>query len=125
MTRDLILLTQVSGSSHVGRKGGRSILGPEGTMESGNLQMVPRKRRVATEEPGVPSGLEKDSVLSPRGTGWWQRASRASGALAKEAEVQGSVPAGAGARTWVRKPGRSQGMGKISLPGLQDPAQKS
>lgn len=83
-------------SSHAG-EGGRSIQGPEGAMENGNIQSALRKRRVTIEEPGVPSGLEKDSVLCPRGTEWWLRASRAAGALAKEAEVQGSVPAGTGA----------------------------
>lgn len=120
MNRDLILLTQVSVSSSYVGEGGRSILGPDGAMENGNIQLVLRKRRVAIEEPGVPSGLEKNSVLSPRGTGWWLRASWAALALAKEAEVQGSVPAGTGVRTWVRKPGRSQGMRKIALPGLWD-----
>lgn len=80
-----------------GREGGRSTLGPDGTMEYGNIQSVLRKTSVAIQEPGVPSRLEKNSVLSPRGTGWWLRASWAAGALAKEAEVHGSVPAGAGA----------------------------
>lgn len=47
--------------------------------------------------PEVLSGLEKDSVLSLRGTGWWLKASRAAGALAKKAEVQGNAPAGTGA----------------------------
>lgn len=99
MDLDLILLTQVPVSSHVGggREGGRSILGPDGTMENGNIPSALRKRSVAIEEPGVPIGLEKSSVLSPRGTGWWLRASRAAGALAKEAQVHGRVPAGTGA----------------------------
>lgn len=50
MNRDLILLTQVSVSSHKG-EGGRSILGSDGTMENGNIQLVLKKRRVTIEEP--------------------------------------------------------------------------
>lgn len=78
--------------------------GPNGTLENGNIQLAAR-RRVAVWEPEVLSGLEKDSDLSPKGTGWWLRASRAAGALAKEAEVQGSAPAGIGARLPERRSG--------------------
>lgn len=67
-------------------EGGKSAQGPTGTLENGNNQLLVRKRRVAMWVPEVLSGLEKDSVLSLRGTGWWLKASRAAGALAKKAE---------------------------------------
>lgn len=78
-------------------RGGREIYkGPTRTLENGNNKQLVRKRRMAMWAPEVLSGLE-NSVLSLRGTGWWLKASRAAGALAKKAEVQGSAPAGTGA----------------------------
>lgn len=83
-------------SSQVG-KGGKSTQGPTRTLANGNNKLLVRKRRVAMWAPEVLSGLEKDSVLSPRGTGCWLKASWAAGALAKKAEAQGGAPAGTGA----------------------------
>lgn len=72
------------------RRGRRGIYtGTKRNTENWKYSTDAQDEKRAVWKPSVPAGLEKESVLSPRGAGSWQRA--------RWAEVQGSAPAGTGA----------------------------